>query len=55
LSSCMRDWWQYQTSFEVIWYLSSALIAAWLSDRIMIWSNSHYIASNYRIKNEQWI
>jgi hypothetical protein len=31
---CVRDWWQSQTSFEVIWCLPSALIAAWLSDRI---------------------
>jgi hypothetical protein len=34
LASCMRSWWQTQASFEVIWYLPSALIAAWLSDRI---------------------
>jgi hypothetical protein len=34
LGSCMRNWWQSQTSFKVIWYLASVLIAAWLSDRI---------------------
>jgi hypothetical protein len=27
----MMDWWQSQTNFEVIWWLPSALIAAWLS------------------------
>jgi hypothetical protein len=31
LASCMREWWQSQTSFEVIWWLPSALITAWLS------------------------
>jgi hypothetical protein len=34
LASCMRDWWQSQTSFEMTWCLPSPLIAAWLSDRI---------------------
>jgi hypothetical protein len=32
LASCTRDWWHSHTSFEVIWYLPSAFIAAWLSD-----------------------
>jgi hypothetical protein len=36
LATCMRDWWQSQTSFEVIWYLSSALIAAWLHDVLIV-------------------
>jgi hypothetical protein len=36
VASCMRDWWQSQTSFEVIWCLPSALTAAWLSDRIQM-------------------
>jgi hypothetical protein len=35
-SSCsgisIRDWWQSQTDLELIWYLSSALITACLSD-----------------------
>jgi hypothetical protein len=35
-ASCMRDRWQSQTSSEVIWCLLSALIAAWLSDRIYV-------------------
>jgi hypothetical protein len=30
LASCMRDWCQSQTSFEVIWCWLSDLIAAWL-------------------------
>jgi hypothetical protein len=34
LTSCLRDWWQFHNSFEVIWYFPSALIAAWLSDRM---------------------
>jgi hypothetical protein len=31
LASCMRDWWQSKTNFEVIWCLPSALIAiSWI-------------------------
>jgi hypothetical protein len=36
LASSMRDWWQSQTSSEVIWWLPSGLIAAWLSDMCKI-------------------
>jgi hypothetical protein len=45
LASFMRDWWQSQTSFEVIWCWPSALIVTWLSDRI--WDVSIHIVTIY--------
>jgi hypothetical protein len=36
LASSIRDWWQTQSKFDVILYLSSALIALQLSDGIQI-------------------
>jgi hypothetical protein len=35
-ASCMRDWWQSQSSFQMIWWLLKALISAWLSERMWI-------------------
>jgi hypothetical protein len=45
LTSCMRDWWQSQTSFVVIWCSRSVLIAAWLIEYRYSYYYSFYLES----------
>jgi hypothetical protein len=44
------DWWQSQTSFEVIWCLPRALVATWLS-RGQIWKHGLQPRSSVLVKH----
>jgi hypothetical protein len=35
-ASSMKDWWQSQTSSEVIWWLLEDINASWRSERMQI-------------------